>query len=303
MAEKDIVERSLEGYNDVFADIVNVLLFDGKQVISQQDLEDRMPISSYKADEKLHGQERDVAKVWRNGTIRMACIGVENQTRIDSLMPLRMIGYDGAEYRTQYASEAPKYPVVSFVLYFGTKPRWKDEIFLKDCLDIPEELEDYVNDYRVKVFSIAYLPKEKVEQFTSDFRIVADYFVQQRMTESYVPGVQELKHVKETLELLSVMGHDSRFIEAYNESKAEHTEGGIHNMSTALDNIIRRETKMIEEKALQEGLKEGRGEGKILTLIDLVQDGSLDIEIAAAKAEMTVDEFKKTMDQMSLQAV
>lgn len=44
-------------------------------------------------------------------------------------------------------------------------------------------------------------------------------------------------------------------------------------------------------------------EGKILTLIDLVQDGSLDIEIAAAKANMTVDEFKEAMDKAPLQAV
>ena len=44
-------------------------------------------------------------------------------------------------------------------------------------------------------------------------------------------------------------------------------------------------------------------EGKILTLIDLVQDGTLDIEIAAAKANMTVDEFKKTMGKAPLKAV
>ncbi len=44
-------------------------------------------------------------------------------------------------------------------------------------------------------------------------------------------------------------------------------------------------------------------EGKILTLIDLVQDGSLDIAIAAAKAKMTVDEFKEEMDKAPLQVV
>ena len=44
-------------------------------------------------------------------------------------------------------------------------------------------------------------------------------------------------------------------------------------------------------------------EGKILTLIDLVQDGTLDIEIAAAKANMTVDEFKEAMNNAPLQAV
>ena len=31
MAEKDVTEKLLADYNDVFADIVNVLLFDGKK--------------------------------------------------------------------------------------------------------------------------------------------------------------------------------------------------------------------------------------------------------------------------------
>ena len=39
MAEKDITEKILADYNDVFADIVNVLLFDGRQVVSADDLE------------------------------------------------------------------------------------------------------------------------------------------------------------------------------------------------------------------------------------------------------------------------
>ena len=33
MGQKDVTEKLLEDYNDVFADILNVLLFDGKQVI------------------------------------------------------------------------------------------------------------------------------------------------------------------------------------------------------------------------------------------------------------------------------
>ena len=35
MGEKDIAEKTLEAYNDVFADIVNVLLFDGKRLVQE----------------------------------------------------------------------------------------------------------------------------------------------------------------------------------------------------------------------------------------------------------------------------
>lgn len=44
-------------------------------------------------------------------------------------------------------------------------------------------------------------------------------------------------------------------------------------------------------------------EERILTLIELVRDNSLSIEKAAAKANMTVDQFKEVMEKAPLQAV
>ena len=200
------------------------------------------------------------------------------------MMPLRVIRYDGAEYRSQYDSKEPKDLVVAFVLYFGTNPRWEDEISLRDCLEIPEELEEYVNDYKVKVFSVAYLPKEKVEQFTSDFRIVADYFVQQRLTNDYVPNPQTIDHVKETLELLSVMGDDRRFIDAYNERKDKSAEGGIHTMSDALNTIVGRETEKVEKKARED-------ERRIIAIS--LKEGGMSIEEIAKAFKCQVDVVKK----------
>ena len=72
-----------------------------------------------------------------------------------------------------------------------------------------------------------------------------------------------------------------------NENKEKSAEGGIHTKSDALNTIIVRET----EKA------------KILTLIDLVEDGSLSIEKAAEKAGMTVKQLKELMDKAPLQTV
>lgn len=53
MAEKDITEKTLEAYNDVFADIVNVLAFQGKQMVRPKELTDALPRSFYKADGKI----------------------------------------------------------------------------------------------------------------------------------------------------------------------------------------------------------------------------------------------------------
>ena len=64
MAQKDITEKILEAYNDVFADIVNVLLFDGREVLKAEELVDQAPRAAYKADGKVREIERDVAKRW-----------------------------------------------------------------------------------------------------------------------------------------------------------------------------------------------------------------------------------------------
>ena len=215
MAQKDTSEKILESYNDVFSDIVNVLLFNGKQVLSADELEDQAPRSYYKADGRIREIERDVAKRWKNGNIRVACIGFENQTASDPNMPLRVMGYDGAEYRAQLLNDSENlYPVVTLVLYFGHDKPWNGPLSLKERLNIPKEFEPYVNDYKINLFQIAYLTHKQVELFQSDFKVVADYFVQKQENGDYIPSSQDLTHVQETLQLLSIMTNDNRFEEA-----------------------------------------------------------------------------------------
>ena len=50
MGEKDITEKILEDYNDVFADIINGLLFDGVQEIKPEALENTNVHAQYKAE-------------------------------------------------------------------------------------------------------------------------------------------------------------------------------------------------------------------------------------------------------------
>lgn len=82
MGEKDIAEKTLESYNDVFADLINVTIFNGRQVIIPESLADAISSSQYKFDQKLHEQIRDVAKYWNGeNNIRLVFLGIENQTK------------------------------------------------------------------------------------------------------------------------------------------------------------------------------------------------------------------------------
>ena len=240
---KDIIEKQLEDYDDVFADIVNVLLFDGRRLVRENQLENAKDRSMFKADGNLHEQERDASKFWKEANVRIALYGLENQTEIDVDMPLRVYSYDGAAYKQQLLSGVERYPVVTLVLYFGEK-RWNKARNLHGCFSIPGELKSYVNDGKINLFEIAYLTDEQVNMFQSDFRIVADFFVQERKNKSYKPSQKEIIHVEEVLKMMSVLTNDVRFEEVYSPS-----EGGVRTMCEILDKI--------EQEGIQKGLSRG----------------------------------------------
>ena len=247
MAEKDILEKVLADYNDVFADIVNVLLFDGKQVVNPDDLETVKDRSQYKADGRVHEQERDVAKRLKDGKATIALLGFEHQTAAERYMPIRQIGYDAQSYRAQLLKRDSEHlhPVITMVLYFGTE-RWPFSQHLTDHLVIPERFRAYVSDYEMKnLFEISYLTPEQVSLFKSDFRYVADYFVQKRMTHDYHPSSDVVQHVDETLKLMSVLTGDRRFEEVVSDLP----QGKGVNMCEILDRV--------ENRGIEKGKLEG----------------------------------------------
>lgn len=235
MGEKDITEKSLEDCSDVFADIVNVLLFDGEEVIKPDDLAEASPYSNYTANGKVRSQERDICKYWQNSLIRLATIGFENETEEDPDMPLRVISYDAAGYRAQLSSDESnkRYPVVSLVLYYGYEHKWRKAKTLYDRLEIPEKLKRYVFDYGLNLFDIAFLEDEQVAKFRSDFRLVADYFVQMRRTGTYVPPDDKITHVQEMLSLMSALTEDNEFVDIYDRVKGKERV----SMCTFVDEI------------------------------------------------------------------
>ena len=152
MGAKDIAERALVGRDDVFADAFNGLVFGGRQVVAASDLQPADTRTPYRTDARLRDQDRDVAKRWRGGCdMHLALLGVENQSRPDPDMALRVIGYDGAAYRAQVGGEGARHPVVTIVLYFGREP-WGAPTNLLGRVAVPPELEGLVNDYQVRVY-------------------------------------------------------------------------------------------------------------------------------------------------------
>ena len=281
MAEKDITEKNLEALNDVFADIVNVLLFKGEQVINEKDLEADTTKSMFKADGKIHEQERDVSKFWKNGEIRISILGIENQTAQDSDMPLRVISYDGASYKQQLLdnkNQKKRYPVATLVLYFGTEEKWYKEKHLYDCFEVPEKLKPFVNDYKINVFNIAFLSPKTIAMFKSDFKIIAEYFRAKRLNQNYKGSKEKLKHANETLKMFSALTGDDSFEKVYNEGNFK--KGGI----TMCD---------VVERIRNDGRTEGITEGQERIIMNLIESNAGTIEQIAAWVKLPVKEVQK----------
>ena len=288
MQDKDVTEKMLEKYNDVFADILNVLLFGGRNVVDEAAIKDALPMSMLKIDGRVRSQERDIAKYWRKNKINVALFGLENQTTANKIMPLRVFGYDGAEYVKQSRKEnidKAKYPVITLVLYLGYEKRWNYPKTLFEILDIDEEIKPYVNDFKINLFEIAYLDREKIDLFKSDFRILADYLYQMRKNRDYIADETAIAHVEELLTLMSAMTGDNRFEETINELKGKEKV----NMCEVLDRV---EARGIE-KGIEKGRLVGRREGVISILASLVNDGILSIDEAAIRANMSAEDFEK----------
>ena len=272
--EKDVTQMTLEMHNDVFADIVNAYLFDGKREVAEGELDEAATRSSYKGRGRRI-QERDLAKYWRKTELRIF-FGFENQTHPDPDMPIRVIGYDGAAYRDQL------YYVKGENGKRRNERRWNKPLRLKEVLqDVPKELEPYVNDYRIHVFEVAWMSEEQLKLLRSDFRFVADYFVQMRKNGDYVPPTQTMIHVKEVLELMSALTGDDRFEKACEDCEEEEEP---KSMCEVLDRV--------ERRGIEQGIEQGIATKFVKDVETLMKNLNLSLLEACKALNATEEDYR-----------
>lgn len=296
MADKDLAEKYLESFSDVFADIYNVLLFQ-KEIL----LEEGPTESIYKVEENnLRNQFRDTVKLYKNGLYKVASFGIENESRIDKNMPIRIMGYDYAVYRAQIdRGEERKYPAITIVLNFSDT-EWKSPNALFDILDVSPELRPYVNDYKIFVFNIAFLPEKVRKEFKSDFKIVADFFAEKRLGR-YNPKEhpEAICHVEAVLNLLRVFTNDKTYVKI-EKTVAERVKAGeVITMCTFAEEMTNKGIEIGEAQGIRigeaKGIKIGEARGiareKISVarnLLDLLTD-----EVIAEKVGLELATVKE----------
>ena len=265
MGEKDILEKKLLMFNDVFADFVNGIMFDGKDIVKEDELVDLSGWSHYKGDDSKHRfQDRDVVKLWKKENVVISLIGIENQDIPDKNMVFRVLSYDGASYRSQLVEEESRkrkknagidgefqdiFPVITFVIYYGEE-EWRHETTLHKRLNLDSELKHYVSDYSINLIDLKKLSEDDINKFKKDFKLIADYMVK---GSKHKADHIDLNHPEEVSELiLRLTGEELPF-------EVECEEGG-KNMEKFFEPMFER----------AEARGEARGENCLARLISLL---------------------------------
>ena len=290
--KRDITEKRLEGCNDVFADIFDNLLFEGRNVVQEGQLK-ALPTEAFVRDMggTLRQGNRDIRKAdCRGGRYYLIC-GMENQSDCDNTMPERTMGYDYAAYEEQIRElmeknrreGVPAYtkrihydqrlaPVITIVLYYGAEP-WERPVCLHDMLEFPAEHKDilkrYTADYPINLIQVAYLTKEARERLTSDFRLIADYLScqndRQKLSE-FMENMVPVRHPEEFLDTMKAITKDKRYERIEEKLTMENKEPGGFNMCVMAEML----EQIGIEKGIERGIEKGIEKGEMLKLIQMV---------------------------------
>ena len=254
MGQKDLTEKNFLLHQDIFADILNALMYAGEEYLCAQDLMPAPTESFYHAGrEKLANQFSDAAMYeMKNGHIRVQYI-LENEIQAKQKTILRKAGYEGALYRRQLeGTEA--YPVLSLLLYWGADP-WKQPVSLKDFFqeaDLEPGIWQYISDVKLHVYEMAHLPKQIRNRFQSDMRIVVDYLAERQ---NYKPTEQKIVHPEDLLLMLKALTDDTRYLKIRN-AMSEEEKGGNITMCELLDKY--------ENRVIQKGIQQGEARYAVL---------------------------------------
>lgn len=270
MGQKDLTQKNLEHHPDVFADVINALLYGGKAFVRPENLRPAPTETLYHGTQKsLHNQFHDVSKYEMSGSVIKLQYTLENEMGCNSKMILRKAGYEGAVYREQYDRKVwETYPFIGIVLYWGRKswnaPKSIHSFFRKSKL--PKEVLHYVNNMRLQAYNMCNLPPEVRDRFHSDMRIVVDYLAEGK---NYVPTKQKLKHPEDLLRMLQSLTGDERYFQIWNALQEDEKKGGV-TMCELLD------------KYWNDGVATGMREG-MKALVEICQDFGLTQTETAAR--------------------
>ena len=162
MADKvrtDVLLKDFWRVNERFADLFNAVIFQGKEVLKAEELQemdtDMSGVIRFREHEESLVRVRDVVKKMAFG-VEFVVLGIESQQKIHYAMPLRTMLYDGMGYLKEYREitqsmkkekgkwteeeflsgmrkEDRLHPIITIVIYYPEYV-WDGPMCLKDMI-------------------------------------------------------------------------------------------------------------------------------------------------------------------------
>lgn len=318
MGQADVMLRRYMSDPARFADAFNYVAYGGEQLIDPNELRPLSTVSvhaSKKGGKHAEERRRDGLMTWqlmRDGKAAYALLGVEDQTYVDYAMPARCMLYDALSYMDQVDDLKRKnrksgdlsqsewlcglrktdklLPVATLVVHFGTDV-WDSPLSLDDMLKPADErLMALVPEYHLNLLTPSSLDADDLSRFHTELGLVLGYIRYAQNKDdlaAYVSGEGRFRSVEaETAELVNALT-DSRLEYDPGEERVDMCKAIEDMRAEALDQGMREGMR----EGIREGIREGMRKGSLKALSDLVGDGVLPLEDAAARAGMAPDEF------------
>ena len=258
-------DKILRGFFKVkahFADIINAMLFEGKDVIHADELllcdsdetiyfvyENRINVMERRRDILMHATVNGIP----------VYIGLEIQSTINYSMPYRLLLYDTMTYHLQYKLIDKDHRehfrptgVMSTVLYSGDRT-WHQPHSLLDRILVPEPLKGLMNTWKgnirdIKEINVELLRNEKVKSLVSAVQTIYRW-------NKDTSTIKELVLSKEVAIVVAVMTNSEELVIRIEKEEREEVD-----MCQVLE-----EFKLESE---MRGLERGLKQGKIQTIVN-----------------------------------
>ena len=257
-------DKILRGFFKVkahFADIINAMLFEGKDVIHANELllcdsdetiyfvyENRINVMERRRDILMHATVNGIP----------VYIGLEIQSTINYSMPYRLLLYDTMTYHLQYKLIDKDHRehfrptgVMSTVLYSGDRT-WHQPHSLLDRILVPEPLKGLMNTWKgnirdIKEINVELLRNEKVKSLVSAVQTIYRW-------NKDTSTIKELVLSKEVAIVVAVMTNSEELVIRIEKEEREEVDM----------------CQVLEEFKLESEMR-GLKQGKIQTIVNVIK--------------------------------
>ncbi len=282
MGKKDLTGKEFFSCPLRFAELMNMALYDGADMIKPADLERKPAV--YPSPLRKGEKQRDILML---DTAKGLCYGMELETESDYSMPERVMVYDVCEWERQIQEVSERrrqrlgqmnyrdkksrlgkedflLPVITVVVYLGND-RFRGKRSITELFHVPKELRSLLKE-KLPDYSFILIEADtvKAEAFQTDLK---EFFQAMQCRRDK----QKLRALRQTEAFCNLSMDTKCAIAVYldREKMAEKMEKEGMTMCQAIDELM--EDARVEGR--EEGIKKGMAEGRLALLSQMLANG------------------------------